>query len=111
MEYPRAGYLCIIRITIQPQKQEEKNRQNPMYENPMYELYEQTAENDDVREWAFFVVFRGEKPQLGQTPFSNGAWSLGSNDAEGRAAYEMGRQEAMLEVERLRRNAKSPYHR
>lgn len=77
----------------------------------MFELYELATENDKVKEWAFFVIYRGTVPQPRQHPISSGILVLGNDDEEERKRYEQGRQAAMWEVERLNRNGKPPGHR
>jgi len=77
----------------------------------MYELYEKTTENDDVKEWAFYVVHTGDEPSPYARPFASGHWFLGVDDADGCRQYEVGRQDAQFEVERLNRNSKPPSRR
>jgi len=74
----------------------------------VYELYEKTTENDDVKEWAFYVVFTGSEPSPNERPFASGHCFLGIDDAEGCRRYEDGRQDTQFEVERLNRNAQPP---
>lgn len=77
----------------------------------LHELYEITTDKDGVREWAFFVVFKGMEPSPDQKPYAKGAWNPEVNHAEGKALYEAGKAEAAWEVERLNRNGRVPPRR
>ena len=79
----------------------------------IWEVYEKAEDKDGVKDWAFYVVWKGEELKINRRPIAFGYWFFGTEggDPAGERFYEEGRNIAKSEAERLIRLSKPPGYR
>ena len=76
-----------------------------------WEIYEKAEDKDGVKEWALFIVMKGEQLSNSMSsPLKKGYWFFGKDDGDpaGQRLYKEGLREAKAEVERLNRLSVPP---
>ena len=69
----------------------------------VWEVYEEANDTGTVKEWAWYLVREGERPDLRAKPFAKGYWFFGKEDRDpaGHRIYIEAYLRAKTEADRL----------